>query len=111
MRVNSRIDRERQTIKAMVDLYCLENHGSDTLCEDCSSLMDYVILRLEQCPFKENKPTCVNCTVHCYASVKRNQVRNVMRFSGPQMIFKHTIMTMLHMWDGIKYKPIKKRAV
>ncbi len=110
MKLSKRMDRERDTIKAMIDIYCRGNHGSDTICQECSSLMEYVTLRLDHCPFKENKPTCVNCTVHCYASVQRSQIRSVMRFSGPQMILKHPIKTIYHLWDGFKYRPIKKRA-
>ncbi len=72
MKLSKRMDRERDTIKAMIDIYCHGNHGSDTICQECSSLMEYVTLRLDHCPFKENKPTCVNCTVHCYASDTKN---------------------------------------
>ncbi len=111
MKPGTRIDRERDTIKAMVDIYCQVNHGSETLCQECSSLINYVKLRLEHCPFQEQKPTCLNCTVHCYASIQRNQIRNVMRFSGPRMIIKHPIKTIYHLWDGLKYRPNKKRAV
>jgi hypothetical protein len=111
MKPGTRIDRERKTIEAMVNLYCLENHRQAALCQECSSLINYVKLRLEHCPFQDQKPTCLNCTVHCYASQQRIQIRNVMRFSGPRMIFKHPIMTIYHMVDGIKYRPIKKRAV
>jgi hypothetical protein len=111
MKPGTRIDRERNTIEVMIDLYCQGNHGSDTLCRECSSLSEYVQLRLDHCPFKDNKPTCVNCTVHCYASLQRIQIRNVMRFSGPRMIYRHPMMALYHMVDGIKYRPNKKRTV
>jgi hypothetical protein len=111
MRLSSRIDRERDTIEAMIELYCLENHRQADVCQECSSLMEYVKLRLEHCPFQDQKPTCLNCTVHCYASKQRIQIRNVMRFSGPRMIFRHPIMTIYHVLDGIKYRPNKKRTV
>jgi hypothetical protein len=111
MKPGTRIDRERDTIEAMIDLYCLENHRQDGLCQECSSLMEYVKLRLDHCPFQEQKPTCLNCTVHCYASQQRIQIRKVMRFSGPRMIYKHPMMAIYHMVDGIKYRPNKKRTV
>ena len=37
----------------------------------------------------ETKTFCSNCRVHCYRSEMREEIRKVMRFSGPRMIFYH----------------------
>ena len=37
----------------------------------------------------ETKTFCSNCRVHCYRSEMREEIRKVMRFSGPRMFFYH----------------------
>lgn len=96
-----RIRREKRTVAAMIELYCRDEHGStDELCEECRTLHDYAMQRLERCPFGEAKSTCANCTVHCYKPVMRERVRVVMRTAGPRMIWKHPILAIRHVIDG-----------
>jgi hypothetical protein len=95
---NRRIRRERITIEKMIKLYCVKNHFSETdLCDECRELRDYARERLLKCPFKENKPVCTNCEVHCYKPEMKERVRDVMRFSGPKMIFRHPYLAVMHM--------------
>ena len=35
--------------------------------------------RLDRCPFRDEKPTCSNCLVHCYKPDMRERIREVMR--------------------------------
>ena len=35
----------------------------------------------------ETKTFCSNCRAHCYRLEMREEIRKVMRFSGPRMIF------------------------
>ena len=96
-----RIRREQRTVAAMIELYCRDEHGStDYLCEECRTLHDYAMQRLERCPFGEAKSPCANCTVHCYKPVMRERVRVVMRTAGPRMIWKHPILAIRHVIDG-----------
>lgn len=44
----------------------------------------------------ENKTFCSNCKVHCYTPIMQEKIREVMRFSGPRMIFYHPIMALNH---------------
>ena len=37
----------------------------------------------------ETKTFCSNCRAHCYRSEMREEIRKVMHFSGPRMIFYH----------------------
>ncbi len=56
-----RIRREKRTVAAMIELYCRDEHGSaDGLCEECRTLHDYAMQRLDRCPFGEEKSTCAN---------------------------------------------------
>lgn len=101
----NRLQRERKTIRAMIELYCRRHHHpAEALCPECQQLMDYAMQRIERCPFKENKPTCANCTVHCYKPAMRQQVRQVMRYAGPRMLVYHPILAMMHFVDGAAEK-------
>lgn len=75
--------REEKTLQAMVRIYCPAHHGGRELCEECRELLGYAHLRLDRCPFGEDKPTCLKCSVHCYRPEPRERVRPVMRFAGP----------------------------
>ena len=95
-----RLDREKRTIEAMIDIYCRGNHKrTSELCGECRQLLEYAFKRLEKCPFKENKPACGKCPVHCYRPAMREQVRKVMRYSGPRMMLHHPLQAVLHLLD------------
>lgn len=81
----------------MISLYCRGQHNSHQLCEDCSELWDYAEERLEKCPFGVEKPTCQNCTVHCYKPEMRERVKEAMRYAGPRMIWHHPVMAIRHL--------------
>jgi len=96
----ARIKRERKTIDKMINLYCNINHGTQNiLCADCQTLKDYAFQRLLNCPFHENKPVCANCSVHCYKQDMREKIKQVMRFSGPKIFFRHPYLSVLHLID------------
>jgi len=95
--------KEKDTIKTMITIYCKGNHKTiDSLCNDCSSLLYYACKRIDNCPVKESKTTCAQCTVHCYKPDMREKVRVVMRYSGPRMLFHHPVKTLLHYAHGLK---------
>lgn len=86
----SRIEKEIKISDTMIRLYCrIKHQHKTTLCAECSQLADYARERLEKCRFGEEKPNCKDCPVHCYARTKREKIREVMRFSGPRMLFYH----------------------
>lgn len=91
------IESEKNTIKKMIDIYCKDEHGSKLdLCPNCQGLLDYALKRLDTCKFRDAKPTCEKCTVHCYKPEMRDMVKIVMRFSGPRMIYKHPVDAIRH---------------
>ncbi len=95
-----RIRREKKTVSAMVVLYCKGVHHGVELCRDCRELLDYSMAKLDKCMFSESKPTCARCPVHCFEKAKRDRMRTVMRYSGPRMLTRHPILTILHAVDG-----------
>lgn len=102
----SRLAREWETMKAMVRIYCRDHHHSTVdRCEECGQFLSYASLRLERCHFGQEKPTCARCPVHCYQRERREQVRVIMRYAGPRMLWEHPVLTARHWLDGLFSKP------
>lgn len=102
----ARLERERRTVAAMIGIYCRAKHPSEVpLCAECADLEAYTRLRLEKCPYGEAKPTCANCPIHCYQPHRREQIRRVMAFSGPRILWRHPILGVRHMLDGHRKAP------
>lgn len=103
--VESKREREKSTVALMIRLYCKKKHGvKSELCEECQALHDYAMLRSDKCPFMETKTFCSNCKVHCYKTDMREKIREVMRYSGPRMIFHHPVMAIRHVIESKKEK-------
>ena len=103
----SRIAREKRTVSAMVSMYCRGIHGGRNLCRDCKELLHYSLRKLDVCPFRDSKPTCARCKVHCYESSMRVRMRSVMRYSGPRMFFRHPVLAIAHVSDRRTRSPGK----
>lgn len=111
-----RMLRERGTIQMMAQIYCQAHHkreksreqsdqlneANSSLCPTCQDFLNYALLRLDQCPFRDQKPTCTKCTIHCYQPDRREQVRQIMRFAGPRLLWKRPLLSILHLLDGFK---------
>ena len=48
-----------------------------------------------RCPL-EPKPSCRLCTDHCYAPTHREQIREVMKFSGRHLILRGRLHLLFH---------------
>lgn len=104
---SQRLTREWQTMMAMVKIHCRDQHGAHpVLCTECQGLLDYAHGRLERCHFGEEKPTCAHCPVHCYQKARREQVRIMMRYAGPRMLWEHPVMSLWHWLDGFRKVPM-----
>lgn len=97
----SKIEWEKQTIRKMIALYCRHHLKQDTVPEEYELLAEYACQRLDHCQFGENKTSCKKCPVHCYAPQKRQQIREMMRWAGPRMIFYAPKDTILHIWHQL----------
>jgi hypothetical protein len=108
----TRRTREFGMIAAMLRMYCHSHHASEhaQLCPECLALHEYARRRLERCVFGDAKPTCANCTVHCYKTSRREQIRQVMRWAGPRMLWRHPVLAVRHMLDGRKPAPTLDRS-
>jgi len=87
---------EIKTARVMIEMYCKHHHGSGGLCGECASLLEYVSRRINKCPHGEEKPACSKCEVHCYKLNMRNKIKEVMRFAGPKMTWRHPVLALRH---------------
>lgn len=105
--VQDKREKEKRVVEQMIAMYCHGNHGTTgkgTLCPECAELRDYAQMRSDKCPFMETKTFCSNCKVHCYNRDMRQKIREVMRFSGPRMLFYHPVLAIRHLYESQKEK-------
>ena len=95
-----RLRRERETVAAMIRLYCRAHHEGEPPCAACAELLAYADERLDKCPFGEEKPTCSKCRVHCYRPDMRARITEVMRYAGPRMAVHHPVKALRHLLDS-----------
>lgn len=93
-----KLKNEKITVKVMVEIFCHHKHNTkESLCMECEALLNYSTKRIDLCTYGDNKPVCSSCTVHCYQKDFRDKIKEVMRFSGPRMIFHHPILAIRHL--------------
>ncbi len=111
--ISRRIRREKKTIAVMVSMYCRAHHspgGADGVCPECRELLGYAEARIDRCIFRDSKPACNRCLVHCYSGKRREEVRSVMRFAGPRMMGSHPVLAVMHLADGIRRRGGRREA-
>ena len=104
MKQEEKRQKEKNVVSLMIALYCRKNHHTKELCPECEALTNYACSRIDHCPFMESKTFCSNCKVHCYSKDMRERIQQVMRFSGPRMIFYHPILAIRHLIESKKEK-------
>ena len=105
MDVQSKRQREKEMVGAMIALYCRKKHGTRKgLCPECEALLEYACRRSDCCPFMETKTFCSNCKVHCYRPEMRQKIREVMRFAGHRMLFVHPVAAVRHLIESRREK-------
>ncbi|WML32283.1 nitrous oxide-stimulated promoter family protein [Neobacillus sp. OS1-32] len=92
-----KIQKEKEVVRQMIEIYCHRKHHRDSLCKECQDLKNYALLRLSFCRFGEDKTACSNCKIHCYKPKYREKMKAVMRYSGPWMLLYHPIYSIKHL--------------
>ena len=100
MASSTKISREKQTMGHMIRIYCKGKAHGQVICNDCSRLLAYSLLRLDKCPHGEKKGSCKSCKTHCYKEPQRTRIRQIMRYAGPRMMLRHPGITFRHIRDG-----------
>lgn len=107
--------KERKDLKVLAlftSVYCQSHHSAKRkplndlpsgltslkryeCCDGCTDFLRYAIERRLSCPL-DPKPVCKHCTVHCYRKGHREQVREIMRFSGKTLIRRGRLDLLWH---------------
>jgi hypothetical protein len=89
---------EDALVYKMIKIYCFHYHGTaKSICDDCSDLYRYSSERLRRCPHGMEKPVCANCKIHCYKKEYREKMKEVMRYSGPRVLFYKPVASIKHL--------------
>lgn len=103
--IEEKRQHEKEIVTCMIQLYChKKHHTKEGLCPSCQELNQYAIHQSDHCPFMATKTFCSNCKVHCYKPEMRAKIKEVMRFSGPRMLFHYPTATVKHLIESIKEK-------
>lgn len=99
MDLSAKREQEKEIMTEMVALYCRGRHGTvkGELCASCRKLLLYAHQRTSRCPHMADKTFCSNCPSPCYKPGERDQVRAVMRYAGPRMLFHRPLLVLRHM--------------
>ncbi len=110
-RLHGALDQELKTVQAMLKIYCKAHHPLNyQQCTLCAELERYARMRLDRCPYGQNKPTCNQCPIHCYKPEFKQRMRDVMRYAGPRMLVTHPILALRHLINerkSVDKKPLK----
>ena len=94
-KIQDKRKKEIETVSSMIEIYCHGSHGTKRgeLCGQCEKLKEYTTARTMHCPFMETKTFC---KVHCYSKEMQEEIRKVMRYAGPRMLFVHPVLAIRH---------------
>ena len=99
-----RLEWEKEVIQQMIYIFCARHHehSKDKLCGDCEKLLAYAFRRLDTCPKGNTKSSCRKCKIHCYVPIYRSQIREIMKYVGPRMIFIHPVNALRNILAELK---------
>jgi len=101
--VEEKRQHELHTVHLMLEIYCHgKHHTKKGLCSDCEDLWQYVQKRVAHCPHMAMKTFCSTCPTHCYAPKRQEEIRNVMRYSGPRMLWHALRLALYHLYIQAK---------
>jgi hypothetical protein len=105
-----------RTVARFIDVYCRYRHKRAAkepvrlkthdvkaihgrpliLCGPCRKLLAHAFVKRTYCPL-EPKPACKKCPSHCYAPKYRQQIREVMKYSGRRLILSGHLDYLYHL--------------
>jgi hypothetical protein len=106
--------KDLRTLALFIRIYCHARHPAQTpvnmkgfdlkeitgkpldLCPDCTKLLHHAFIKRQHCPY-DPKPACKHCPSHCYAQNYRQQIREVMRFSGRKLLLSGRLDYIFHL--------------
>jgi hypothetical protein len=110
------LERDLRTLALFIALYCRRKHAGAlktpfqlkthdiqaiagkpvSLCNACRKLLAHALVKRSHCPLQP-KPACKHCPVHCYHPNYREQIQEVMKYSGRQMVLAGRLDFLFHL--------------
>lgn len=104
-----KLSEERRTLRVMTEDYCRAFHGTNgELCPACAAFLAYAEKRLACCPYGSAKPVCAKCRIHCYRKNEKETARQIMRWAGPRLVFRHPGLALSHLIQSLTVKAPEK---
>ena len=100
--IEKKRDREKKVISEMVKLYCRKNHKKRELCDECKDVLNYSLNRIDNCKYMDTKTFCSNCKKPFYSPKMKEKIKQIMKFSGPRILFHHPLLVISHMLSRFK---------
>ena len=108
--------RDLKTLAMFIHIYCKYKHSglvrapvqlkthdvravagrSIVCCDECRKLLAHAFTKRSHCPM-DPKPMCKHCPSHCYAPHYRDQIRQVMKYSGKKLLFSGRLDYLYHL--------------
>lgn len=112
----SSVTRDLRTLAAFIEFYCQHRHGEADrqaasvrgfdieqiaghnveLCPDCGKLLTHAFVKRSTCPM-DPKPACKHCPNHCYHPKYREQIQEVMKYSGRGLVMRGRLDYLMHL--------------
>ncbi|MCL6472021.1 MAG: nitrous oxide-stimulated promoter family protein [Firmicutes bacterium] len=110
-----RVRHDIGILAKFVEIYCRKNHSKEDkipfyykgrgseeldlpkmlLCERCFKLLNHGIAKRAMCPM-DPKPMCKKCPNQCYHPFYKEQIREVMKFSGIYLVKRGRLDMLYH---------------
>ena len=114
--VDNEITKDLRVLARFIEVYCNRWHRSEprsevslkdldivsmmgrplTLCHECTRLLAHAVYKRSHCPMHP-KPACKHCPNHCYHPLYRQQIREVMKYSGRKLVLSGRLDYLWHL--------------
>jgi len=90
--------KDIRLIRKFVEIYCAgKQHSAEQhLCPECATFLEYAIAKRLKCPLEAEKPTCKHCRVHCYDTLHREKMREIMSYAGRKLVMRGRLDYLWH---------------
>ena len=89
---------EVKILQKMITLYYNANKDSLSISE-CLAFKEYTIKKIMRCPLGDEKTSCAKCRIQCYNEPERSMIQKVMRYSGPRILFRSPVLTLVYLFN------------
>ena len=115
-RTDRKLRRDLRTLAKFVEVYCRNRHEHASkddarlkvphlealadravdLCPACAKLLAHAFVKRTCCPL-DPKPACKHCPAHCYQPQYREDIQNVMKYSGLRLVLSGRLDYLRHL--------------